>query len=369
MRRPATFVLKALAVAMAALWATPAVTQEEPDGGGQTRIQGLPYERNDTGPSEATSDVLDYREEMRRFIERIAQFAHGQRRNFIVVVQNGLDLIEKSIDGDETRSVPARTYLRSIDGVLVETLHYGAAEPDMPIPERDRETRIAQAKKARDAGLVVLALEFGRKPETVREAEKLNRALGFVPLTVGQRAEAINRLPSFPSRPYRENPNSVISLRSVSNFGYLRDSSTYGTQEEFALAMHGTNFDMLVVDVFHGRRPLSRRAVETLKFKKLGARRLVLAYVDIGSAARYRYYWQPEWQRGSPPFLSDADPQDPDRHFVEYWDPRWQQIVSGDTQSYVYGVIAQGFDGIVLGGVDTYRFFETGGDLESLNRP
>ena len=37
------------------------------------------------------------------------------------------------------------------------------------------------------------------------------------------------------------------------------------------------NYDAVIVDVFHGRLPLTRQAVETLKYKKIGSRRLVLA--------------------------------------------------------------------------------------------
>ena len=79
--------------------------------------------------------------------------------------------------------------------------------------------------------------------------------------------------------------------------------------------MKNTNYDLVVTGVFHDRRPLSKRAVETLKYKKLGARRLVFALMDIGSAAAYRYYWQDDWREGSPEFIAAPFPNDPDRYF------------------------------------------------------
>jgi len=128
--------------------------------------------------------------------------------------------------------------------------------------------------------------------------------------------------------------------------------------------MHDTNYDMVVVEVFHGRRPLSRRAVETLKYKKIGTKRLVLAYMDVGSAAAYHYYWQPGWREGSPAWISAPQRDDPDRYRVEFWQPDWQQVIFGDTNSFTYGLIAQGFDGVVIDGLDTVQYFEGGGEEE-----
>ena len=145
------------------------------------------------------------------------------------------------------------------------------------------------------------------------------------------------------------------------DFLALDDTSGFGRQDEFVLEMHDTNFDMLIVDVFHGRKPLTKRAVETLKFKKVGGRRLVLAQLDIGSAASFLYYWQPKWREGSPLWISAPVREDPDRYRVEFWRPEWQRIITGDTESYVYGIIDLGFDGGILGGLDSYRFFESGG--------
>ena len=107
----------------------------------------------------------------------------------------------------------------------------------------------------------------------------------------------------------------------------------------------------------HGRLPLSKQAVETLKYKKLGSKRLVLAHVDIGSAASHDYFWQPDWREGSPSWISGPTKDNPDRHFIQYWHPEWQGIIFGDTNSYIYGLTTQGFDGVILTGLDSYKYF------------
>jgi len=150
-------------------------------------------------------------------------------------------------------------------------------------------------------------------------------------------------------------------MTDAKNFLYLGDSSGFGRQDEFALKIHDTNYDIIAVNIMHGRTPLSRQAVETLKYKKLGSKRLVLAHVDIGSAAAYDYYWQDGWREGSPSWIASPLKDNPDRYYVQYWRQEWQNLLYGDTNSYVYGLIAQGFDGVILTGLETYKYF-IGGD-------
>jgi uncharacterized protein (TIGR01370 family) len=69
---------------------------------------------------------------------------------------------------------------------------------------------------------------------------------------------------------------------------------------------------------------------------------------------------------GSPAWINAPMRDDPDRYNVQFWRPGWKRIINGDTDSYIYGIIAQGFDGVVLGGIDSYRFFEGGEENEDL---
>ncbi len=305
-----------------------------------------------------------YREEMRRFIQTIGGFARQYRQDFLIIPQNGLALLTKVDVVDATKRSPARAYMRSIDGVLQEALYFGDPEFDKPPPEKRQEKLLTLTELARTNGLRVLVMDYGRKARTVNDAHRRNTARGYVSFTAHARAPELGSLPPYPKRPFHENAASVLSLKNVRNFIYLRDSSAFGRQDEFAMTLRGTNFDMVVVDVFHGRTPLTKRAVETLKYKNAGARRLVLAYMDIGSAARYRHYWQPDWREGAPRWISGPFRGDPDKYYVEYWRAEWQKIITGDTKSYVYGIIDLGFDGVILDGVDAYRYFESGGEIE-----
>ena len=335
---------------------------------GQVRIQGRDRDAEEAPTAGPSVILLDYREEMRRFVQSISAFTRRYRPDFLVIPQNGLDLLVKIDDVDETRAAPARTYMRSIDGVLLEKLQFGDPEFGMPTPDETRQKLLARTEMAIKNGLKVLIVDYVKDAKGVEASYRLNSAKNYLSFAAPAMGPELNHLPDHPSRPFNENSSSVLSMARVKNFVQIRDSAAFGVQQEFVLKMHDTNYDMIIVDIFHKRAPLSKRAVETLKYKKTGGRRLVLAYVDIGSAASYLYYWKQRWQEGSPLWISAAFPTDPDRYYVEFWNPEWQKIITGNTESYIYGVIAQGFDGVVLDGMEAYRFFEGGGELEEANQ-
>jgi cysteinyl-tRNA synthetase, unknown class len=347
--------LAALALLALTMGPLSASAQTDPQGVPAPDVAALPAT---TVPHLPILPIIDYREQMRRLVERVATFARGQSPDFVVVVQNGLELISKAEEGEEREEAPARRYMRSIDGVLVEALNFGQTELDKPTPEKYRETRLRLARMAKDHGLKILVMDYAKRPELIRKAYGLNRKNGFVSFAADARGPEIVDLPRYPRDPFKENPSSVVSLKNVMNFAYLGDSKGLGREDEFAFALHQTNYDMVVVDPFHGRRPLGERAVETLKYKKLGAKRLVLAHLDIATAASYLYYWQPAWNQAPPDWIAEPVPGDPDRHYVEYWRPEWQDIITGNAKSYIYGLIDRGYDGVILDGIDAYRHFE-----------
>ena len=329
---------------------------------GQVRVQGAPLLQEAQVPTPGASQV-DLRQQMRKFIQSISGFARRYRPGFTILTRGGLELLIKRDPANEERISPSRAYMRSLDGVLVNGLFFGHKVFGEP-PDADvLAFKLKLTDIAKKNGLRVFVTDFGTDPKTIDDSLRKNQKRGFISTTVPAPLSELSSLPVYPRVPPGENSKSINSVSNVKNFAYLANSQAFGRVDEFALKMRENNFDLLVVDVYHGRKPLSRQAVETLKFKKIGARRLVFAKVDIGSAASYNYYWKPNWREGSPTWIDAPVRDDPDRYFVQYWRPEWQRIITGDTKSYIYGIIAQGFDGVILEGVEeAYRFFEGGGE-------
>ena len=329
----------------------------------QPQAPGARPPGQDVGPAAQDDSQRDFREEMRKVIQAIAGFARTQRRDFAVVPMNGLALLVKSdpVQPDVVRPAPA--YTRAISGVMQEALFAGLPEFGKATEKDRRERLLPLAERARKNGLPVLVMDYATDPKAIDAARALATKAGFTFFGAPGRGLALNALPRYPGRPFAENGDSVLALRDARNFVMLQETSAFGREDAFALKLHDSNYDLVVVDVFRaGGEALSKRAVETLKYKKLGARRLVFAYADIASAATYAYYWKAGWREGSPKWISAPTPANPDQYFVEYWQPEWRQIIFGGPASFIYGIVAQGFDGVILGGVENYLFYEGGLD-------
>jgi cysteinyl-tRNA synthetase, unknown class len=122
-------------------------------------------------------------------------------------------------------------------------------------------------------------------------------------------------------------------------------------------------YDVLVIDYSRDgsdERALTAGDVGRLKIRPDGGRRIVLAYLSIGEAEKYRYYWRPDWDTSTlaPPWLAEANKRYATNFPVRYWHPDWQAIVFRGPNSYLGRILAAGFDGIYLDRVDVHQEFE-----------
>lgn len=125
-------------------------------------------------------------------------------------------------------------------------------------------------------------------------------------------------------------------------------------------------FDLIVIDHAPDRVEsveliFRHSEIERLKRKPDGSRRLVLAYLSIGEAERYRFYWDESWLEAAkhPAWLGAVNPAWAGNYTVNYWNPDWQKLIVGESDSYVDRIIDEGFDGIYLDRADIYQQFAT----------
>jgi cysteinyl-tRNA synthetase len=147
-------------------------------------------------------------------------------------------------------------------------------------------------------------------------------------------------------------------LNAVRNWGYWLSSFDI---EGIAAAPH----DLLVIDngVSANRRFQRERAPEEMarmKRRPDGSPRILLAYLSIGEAERYRPYWRPEWYDPArkPAWLGEENRDWAGNFSVQYWHPEWQQLIFGAPDSYVDRIMAQGFDGIYIDRADAFFRWE-----------
>jgi TolB protein len=92
-----------------------------------------------------------------------------------------------------------------------------------------------------------------------------------------------------------------------------------------------------------------------------GGEKTVLAYMSIGEAEDYRFYWQEDWDAegdgqpdpGAPAWLDVENPDWEGNYKVHYWDPAWQTVIF----RYIDRLLEVGFDGAYLDIIDAYEYY------------
>lgn len=125
-----------------------------------------------------------------------------------------------------------------------------------------------------------------------------------------------------------------------------------------------SNYDMVVIEPIFTEKENEdydiASAVKKIKNSpgKNLANKLVIAYIDVGQAEAYRYYWKDGWKIGNPDFIAGKDPDLwEDNYPVAYWDTEWQDIWFKGVDNYdaqLKMLIDSGFDGVYLDWVEAY---------------
>ncbi len=293
----------------------------------------------------------DYREEMRDFVIAISNRGEELKPGFIVVPQNGLQLL--STDA----IVVGQSYVDAIDGVGQEELFYGYDNQNNFLSENYEEQAVwlSQCRFARNTlDLTVMVTDYCSAPDLVTDSYNRCDAEGFLDFTAASR-----ELDLVPASVHNENTNNIDSLSHAQNFLFMINP-TQETKEEYLVSLETSHHDVLIIDAFFaGNEALTTADLARLRNKPQGGRRIVLSYMSIGQAESYRWYWKPFWMATPPSFVLQEDPYWNGNFYVNYWNPTWQHIICGNDQdSYVNRVVAAGFDGVYLDLVNAFEFFE-----------
>jgi cysteinyl-tRNA synthetase len=175
-----------------------------------------------------------------------------------------------------------------------------------------------------------------------------------------------------------------LPLSQVQYWAYqIQQLDSAGAVDELA----ASRYDMLVIEptVTHNWNFDAKDMVQTLKASKAYDgihRKLVIAYIDIGQAEEWRWYWhgRPTYEGSTKPcseiiaeiqswapWVVACDPDGWGGNYpVAYWYPAWKEIVIGGTQlgagigsvyfdSLLDEVIQDGFDGVYLDWVEAWE--------------
>lgn len=279
---------------------------------------------------------------MQDFIVELSEYAKGQKPGFAIIPQNGAELLFRNLD--DTEAMDDRL-LSAIDGIGIEELFYnGAFEPD-----DYRLQMLLQAKSK----ILVLVADYTANQNELNQSYVYNTDAGFLAFPRDSSNYDYIKIPAYV---HQENNNDVTQLKDAKNYLYLISNEQFADKEAFLEAIRQTNFDVVLIDAFYGDELFTSTEINSLKTKVNGGSRLVISYINVGAAEKYRYYWQEDWKLHRPRWLKKEYDGYEDEIWVKYWKKDWKEIIYGNSNSYIQKIIDAGFDGAYLDNVEAFYF-------------
>lgn len=298
-------------------------------------------------------DEVEPRDAMRDLVKSIATKARRTDADFIVVPQNGLELLT---DNGKPNGALAKGYVGVIDGVGREDLFYGYSGMDRPTPVSELEQMSTMLNVSTAQGKPALVTDYCSQQGYIWDSLRWNSERGF--LSFAASSLELDSIPEYPVEPRNVNARNVTTLAEAKNFLYLINPGEFSDRDDYLDALRGTLFDVLIIDLFYNGTLLTPQEVASLKVKSGGGTRLVIAYMSIGEAEDYRYYWNNAWYGGGPDWLKEENPDWDGNYKIEYWNSAWKQIIYKSEECYLSRILDAGFDGVYLDQVEAYEHFE-----------
>jgi cysteinyl-tRNA synthetase len=281
-------------------------------------------------------------EKMQDFVVSISNYAKSIDNDFIIIPQNGVELVFSYTEPDEGFN---ELYMNAIDGVGVEELFYNGTYS----PDGKRLSMLQEIKKTKK----VMVADYVKDDKDVSDAIDLNHAEGFICFPRISTNYDYLQIPDSTSFP---NTNNINKLNDAQNYLYLISTDNFSSKTDMLDAIAATDFDVVLIDLFFNEVELTHDEINRLKNKANGAERLVIAYMNIGSAEKFRYYWGNNWGLHHPLWIKRKYEGYDDEFWVKFWKDEWQEIIYGNNKSYTKKIIDAGFDGAYLDNVEAYYF-------------
>jgi len=279
--------------------------------------------------------------EMLAFIQEMRTYATARNPNFVIIQQNATALIDGQL-----------ALTSAIDAIAQEAIWYdGDADVDWGnangYDHVNAQSLVDYYLGYLDdyllVGLPVFDCEYAVTYASTAYSNAY--AAGFVPYVTQRALSQLTTTP--PTPPTATTPNDFL----------------YQLQNLDLTAVGATAYDWVVMDYAadgDDATAFTSADVSTLKASP-GGDKFVLAYMSIGEAEDYRFYWDAAWDAngdgtpdaGAPAWLDIENPNWEGNYKVQYWDADWQSIVF----SYTDRLLNAGFDGAYLDIIDAYEYY------------
>jgi cysteinyl-tRNA synthetase len=279
---------------------------------------------------------------MQEFVIAISNYARAQNPKFIVIPQNGIELAFSDLAEEDGLN---QEFMNAIDGFGIEELFYNVTAIS------DNE-RLDMAREV-VATKTIMVADYVESNANYTSAVQKCQAEGFISFP---RKNGNYDYKDIPTVVLNENSNNITTLDEAKNYLYLISDGGFSSKAAYLDALRASNYDVLLIDAFFEGAQLTKNEVTSLKIKQNGGKRLVIAYMNIGAAEKYRYYWKDKWKLHSPGWLKKKYDGYDDEIWVKFWKKDWEEIIYSGDNSYTQRILDAGFNGTYLDNVEAYYF-------------
>ncbi len=166
-----------------------------------------------------------YRNEMRKFIQAISWYSHQFNTDFIIIPQNGIDLI--TINGKPEGSLIS-AYLSAIDGVGQEELFYGFSDDNKSTSEDLTSNWLGFLDRIRSLSKAVLIIDYCSSPDNTKDSLEKNNLHQFISFAADSRE--LDIIPKNSLKLYQENSENVDNIINAKNFLYFINPSNFSSK-------------------------------------------------------------------------------------------------------------------------------------------
>lgn len=320
--------------------------------------------------------IVNYREQMRNNINILAKYAKYKNDNFQIIVHGGEELLNKSLweyhlEGyNEARrkginandpsflfklkqlspekepivGTSASYYIKNLDAIVLNN-HFCAPQPINRII-LEENIRLISIDSCQNGKAYDSALE--------KAIETNNLIYAFI-----KPEAAFKQILKQPI--INENATNINNVKQAKNISFLIDDSAYDDKNKFIEDIRNSNYDIVVIEpLFHNKQAFTKDEINSLKFKKNGTRRQIIAKFNISEAKDGDYYWNNEWKIGNPTWLRRLSFVEKNGVITEYWHDDWKKIMGKHFRS----IVDSDYDGAFLTGVENNHYFEKQTPLE-----
>ncbi len=151
------------------------------------------------------------------------------------------------------------------------------------------------------------------------------------------------------------NLNIINSYKDAKNYWIAIDDEIFDNKQQKIDKIKNSNYDLVIINpIFKNVDKYTPEEIKSMKYKKNGAKRLLLANVNISELCPTDYRFKKEWTIGNPSIIKRKSLVDERAYIVEYWQNDWKKMLS----PYFKSVVVYGYDGALLTGADNHKYFE-----------